>query len=366
MPARLISRVGKLKGDFPIDDEATLGRSSRNSIVLKPELLSNRHARIWKDSKRGCYMLEDLESSNGTRLDGEPVRRSEPLGHLHVITLAEHFDFIFIDEQRAAERHRGEGLAPVSVAQAVARRIGETSEITLLENLPLALPGFSGGKGAAGDGAVEGGLVEARAVEESREHTVMDKLSLPLPGFLQAGVSGEDGSVGRDLPATHLGDSANSPASMAGPTDRSETSDPDAVLAAYGFGRAHHMPTVSIPDDPQPIEPSLVEQPPEFSDTFFLEISTEEGPVRHRLKDGDNLVGRDPRADIRPSSPEVSRRHAVFVVSAGRLAVKDLGSRNKTFVEGQAITEEVVLKPGQEVRFGALEARVLAADGWEE
>ena len=354
MPARLISKAGKLKGEYPIDDEATLGRSSRNSIVLKPELLSNRHARIWKDSKRGCYMLEDLKSSNGTRLDGEPVRRSEPLGHLHVITLAEHYDFIFIDEQRAGDRHQGEGLAPESVAQAVARRIGETSEITLLENLPLPLPGFSAGKEVA---------------EESREHTMLERLSLPLPGFLKGSAEGgESGdgdrsSRGDGPPTSRLGDSRVSPAAMAGPTDRSGTYEAAAVP---GPSKRPPMPTVSLEDEPKAVEPVLVEQPAEFSDTFFLEISTEEGPIRHRLKDGDNLVGRDPRADIRPSSPEVSRRHAVFMVSTGRLAVKDLGSRNKTFVEGEVVSGEVVLKPGQRVRFGALEARVLAADGWEE
>ena len=193
MTARLISRSGKIRGEFPIDDEATLGRSSRNTISLAPELLSNRHARIWKDSERGCYMLEDLGSSNGTRLDGARVRRSEPLGHLHVITLAEHFDFIFVDEQQAGERHTGEGLAAVPVAQAVGRRLGETSEVTLLENLPLALPGFAAPK---------------EPLEASREHTMLDKLALPLPGFLQQRdnggrsadpISGRRGLVGLDL-----------------------------------------------------------------------------------------------------------------------------------------------------------------------
>ena len=126
------------------------------------------------------------------------------------------------------------------------------------------------------------------------------------------------------------------------------------------------MPTVDLSDEPLPEKQPTDAFPAEFSDTFFLEISTDEGPVRHRLKEGDNLVGRDPRADIRPTSLEVSRRHAVFTVSPGQLVVKDLDSRNKTFVEGRPISGSVALKPGQRVKFGALEARVLAADGWEE
>ncbi len=49
-------------------------------------------ARITWDAEGGCYVLEDLDSLNGTDLDGQRVAGPEPLGHLHVITFAGEHD----------------------------------------------------------------------------------------------------------------------------------------------------------------------------------------------------------------------------------------------------------------------------------
>ena len=345
MSAKLISRGGEIRGEFELGSEATLGRGPKNSVVLKPELLSNRHARIWHDPEVGCYMLEDLGSSNGTRLDGSPVKRKEPLGHLHVITFAEHYDFIFVDARYSRQRHSGQGLAAAPVAEAVAIQVvGESSEVTLLERLPMPLPDGFG----------------QESETERRERTIMEKLPLPLPGFLRPEAPIEE-------------EEEPSAAGLAGPKDRGSSpgfrppsgphpteSDVAALMADRDAENRLVDPIEKNSSPSAPVEKSS------FGDTFFLEIITEEGPTRHRLKIGENLVGRDPRANIRPTSPEVSRRHALFTASPGRLMVKDLGSRNKTFVEEREISDSVELRPGQRVRFGALEARVLDTDGWED
>lgn len=49
----------------------------------------------------------------------------------------------------------------------------------------------------------------------------------------------------------------------------------------------------------------------------------------------------------------VSRRHAVIRRQFGRYAVKDLGSTNGTFINGQRVARVRVIKPGDEIRFGA-------------
>ena len=59
-----------------------------------------RARRIRFDPHRERYVLEDLESANGTEVDGTPVRRPEPLGRLHVIRVAGRFDLIFQDLRR--------------------------------------------------------------------------------------------------------------------------------------------------------------------------------------------------------------------------------------------------------------------------
>ena len=94
MKARLFSKTGTLAGsDFHIESEAVIGRDNACDIVLYPHTISSRHARIFRDQK--TFFLEDLNSSNGTRLDREKVREPVRLDTLHVITFAKDIDFIF-------------------------------------------------------------------------------------------------------------------------------------------------------------------------------------------------------------------------------------------------------------------------------
>jgi pSer/pThr/pTyr-binding forkhead associated (FHA) protein len=96
MKAKLFCKTGQLAGaEYQIAGAATIGKNLDNSIVLYPNIISGRHARIFFDEKKNCYFLEDLGSRNGTKLDGVRVAEKEKLGNLHVITFAGAFDFIF-------------------------------------------------------------------------------------------------------------------------------------------------------------------------------------------------------------------------------------------------------------------------------
>jgi len=67
------------------------------------------------------------------------------------------------------------------------------------------------------------------------------------------------------------------------------------------------------------------------------------------------LVGRDRDADLR-FSPDadraVSSRHATMSLVDGRWRIRDLGSRNGTFVNGQRIEGDVELADGDRIAFG--------------
>ncbi len=96
MPARIFCKTGALRGKaFDIGLEATVGSDPDNAIVLSATTISKRHARIFFDPERHHYVIEDLGSSNGTRVDGVRVRGDERLGDLNVITFAGSHDFIF-------------------------------------------------------------------------------------------------------------------------------------------------------------------------------------------------------------------------------------------------------------------------------
>jgi pSer/pThr/pTyr-binding forkhead associated (FHA) protein len=61
-------------------------------------------------------------------------------------------------------------------------------------------------------------------------------------------------------------------------------------------------------------------------------------------------IGRDNSNDIIINEPRVSRKHAVItILEEGSCEVKDLGSTNKTFINGKVITREII-KPGDKLR----------------
>ena len=76
------------------------------------------------------------------------------------------------------------------------------------------------------------------------------------------------------------------------------------------------------------------------------------GVERVALSDGENLVGRDPAADVRIDAVGVSRRHAMIVVSHQEVTLHDLSSKNGTYVKDVRVTSPTALTDGIEVRFG--------------
>jgi DNA-binding winged helix-turn-helix (wHTH) protein len=83
------------------------------------------------------------------------------------------------------------------------------------------------------------------------------------------------------------------------------------------------------------------------------------------LPDGSHLIGRDVSASISLRSPTVSREHARVVIGGGVAMLEDLGSKNGTFVHGEAVTAPVRLADGDEIRIGAFKLifRIVSSDG---
>jgi pSer/pThr/pTyr-binding forkhead associated (FHA) protein len=71
------------------------------------------------------------------------------------------------------------------------------------------------------------------------------------------------------------------------------------------------------------------------------------------LLDADlTTVGRHPDADIFLDDVTVSRRHAEFLRSGTAFDVKDLGSLNGTYLDGNRISGTIALHDGAEVQVG--------------
>jgi hypothetical protein len=75
LPFSLRIEDGKLAGRRYVFDQAevVLGRTPENDVVVPDEGASRKHARISQEGD--TYQVEDMQSSNGTRVNGQPLNK---------------------------------------------------------------------------------------------------------------------------------------------------------------------------------------------------------------------------------------------------------------------------------------------------
>lgn len=89
MPEIAIQTAGGTRERYPLAKErVSIGRSRESDIFLPDQWLSRHHAAV--EQREGAFWVGDLNSKNGTLLNGEPVREWRRLRPGDVITLGEH------------------------------------------------------------------------------------------------------------------------------------------------------------------------------------------------------------------------------------------------------------------------------------
>ena len=66
------------------------------------------------------------------------------------------------------------------------------------------------------------------------------------------------------------------------------------------------------------------------------------------------VIGRRQDCDLCIPLQIVSRRHCELNLDSGRLSVRDLESRNGTFINGDRVETETVVNPGDQIQIGPL------------
>ncbi|MBU5310541.1 FHA domain-containing protein [Tissierella carlieri] len=84
----------KIKEYYSIDDSISLGRHGDNNIVVKDPFVSKRHFQIIEDE--GDYYLEDLNSANGTYLNGDKIFDVVRLNDGDIIRIGQ-IEFLFVN-----------------------------------------------------------------------------------------------------------------------------------------------------------------------------------------------------------------------------------------------------------------------------
>jgi FHA domain protein len=72
---------------YYIGKENTIGRGANNTIKINDKFMSTNHAKITKED--GVFFLEDLNSANGTKLNGEKLKDKIELKNGDIIELGQ-------------------------------------------------------------------------------------------------------------------------------------------------------------------------------------------------------------------------------------------------------------------------------------
>lgn len=92
---RLDSLNFKMQEYYVLKKLTKVGRSSKNDIVIKDGFVSKNHLLIKEEA--GVYYIEDLESANGTYLNGEALVGREELSNGDRIGVG-FIQFLFVDK----------------------------------------------------------------------------------------------------------------------------------------------------------------------------------------------------------------------------------------------------------------------------
>jgi pSer/pThr/pTyr-binding forkhead associated (FHA) protein len=298
MKARLFCKTGQLAGaSFEIGADAMIGKSAECVIQLYPQLISSRHARIYFDERERSYFLEDLNSRNGTKLDGTRVKTKERLGSLHVITLANTFDFLFqvIDEKQQIAAPKGEPAKPATL------------------------------KTELGSGYVP--------------------QPPSLPAMKHAG------------PKTVMSDEPSANAPLAPNSQEKTIFESDAIPALRQAKEQEKRADAKSPEESILTPMPRPQTPPAKPITFTVVVDST--GKSYELREGSTIVGRDASCGICIEHGSVSRKHAELLLKGGKLTVKDLGSKNHTLINDQKIKVETEIHEGVTLSFGVVRARVV-------
>lgn len=88
---------------------------------------------------------------------------------------------------------------------------------------------------------------------------------------------------------------------------------------------------------------------------YFLTGTVQDRPIRREVGPDDTVtIGRAGSCEVQVAAPSVSREHAEIAGEGEQMFIRDLGSRNGTWVNGNRIAGRTQLRPGDRVEIGGV------------
>ena len=75
MPKLTLQFEGRLLKEYSVGVGLTIGRAPDNAVIIDNPAVSGHHARVFSES--GAVILEDLNSTNGTFVNGTRVQSAQ-------------------------------------------------------------------------------------------------------------------------------------------------------------------------------------------------------------------------------------------------------------------------------------------------
>lgn len=336
-----------------LKDILKIGRSEQNDVVLNDPEVSGQHARIYKEGS--AYVLEDMRSSNGTYLNGERINAPVRLVNGVFIKLGGvKMQFTGVEQKRSeSPRMTSIGLPAVEEApapqssdpvwgylqtggrnislQMLTMNLGRDSKA----EIPLNDPAISykhahlvrqGSETYLLDlGSRNGTLVNGKRISAPHRLVQGDVIKLGDTSLVY-----HSGSLPPSIRPAAVPPNTTAPAKPAAPQVRSEL--PDSVEAVSS-----------------PLTLSLVVRSGSLSGKSFA------------LNHSPFTIGRDPASHIVMNDGTASWRHASFKQEDMKWFIRDLGSSNHTFLNGEELlaNQPYPVKRGDQIRIGETTLEVI-------
>lgn len=365
---RLIVKAGPNPGEvFELTErETTIGRRDTNDIMMAFPAVSGQHARVTVEGE--FYFLEDLQSSNGTFLNGRRITELTQIQSGDEIGLGQSVVLVFEAPQPEPEEVVHTMLETPGVAATMLEQAMPVEEQTLVADDGMSLDVEETAVPAQPPAPhSEQTNIPPKAAGSAETQLFQDYISqvAKKPPQLVVTVAG-------NAPTTHTLDGDSITIGRA--------NDNDIVIPSKVVSRYHarlmrddegYM-LVVLPEASNPVlyEGRPLSQPQRLNHDDKLRVGGHDpglmvtmnylSPVGAMMTEESKsidfgnkttiTIGRDASNDVLLDSPNVSRYHAQIERVGQRYRVRDLRSSNGTFVNGTEVEEEMWLKPDDAVR----------------
>ena len=387
--------------------EVTIGRQAPANVLIDSRVVSKLHARLRRAVDR--LAIDDLDSPNGTFVNGARITTNHPLRDGDTISIAGVRSFrVRITGQSGAPPAAAPPAADAGAAAAPAqpafsqewktRLVWSPEELAaveaerarVIEEVRRTTGGLPGDRATGGEVPQGPAAPTAAAPARKTEFIGRDRLDLP-PDFVPPGAPAP--------PAAAPPTAAPTTAAPAGAARKTEFIGRDRLDLPPDFvppGAPVPPPVAAAPPAPPPAEPPAAPRPPAPAPvakpasaqpgTSFFRAGADlppafadappppaseapTGPVtpprvsvfclrgalgEFVLPEGTLIVGRQDGVAVHIADRQVSRNHAAITVQNGQLTIEDHASANGTYVNGARVTTARALNVGDQVKFGDL------------